>query len=561
MSMNIVSYLKKYPLQVSAFIFFTLAIVALQAYFPYVNKIIIDDIVSNQDYSLINTVVISVIIISLFICTFDIFKRFLITSIVENIQKNMKLQLLKKLRNKPFDFIIQKNEGYLLSYFQSDVSLVISIYRDILPLVVQIFFQITISFFIVVYVNYKLLFLGIIIVVVNVLVMKSFSKRIEGYSIKYQHQNGNIHKFLSDTMRGSNEIVNFNAKTWEKNKFEKLLLPPITTSLKLTKSSSFSLNINQFIYWFSFALLTLFGLNLVKDNEMTIGLLIATTTYFMSLLNPVLLLFELGTEYQRALGGLKRLNELMLGEEYRGNRQETNCYPLELNCIEVENLSYSYPGLNKDVLQNVNFSATKGEITLIKGISGEGKSTLVNILSGLLLPSSGGIFLDNQDMQYVSEQQLREYIKVVFQHPHFFNATLMENLIFDNSKITEERVIEVLRGLNCYEFVFQFEQGLNTKLDGDYRKLSGGQKQRLALARAILSNPKILILDEPTAGLDGLNEASLFHYLKGIKKEMIIILISHSKEAELFSDKIYELNQGSLKEISTTGGDVLVRSN
>lgn len=123
----------------SATILITLGIVLLQAYFPYINKIIVDDIVTNKNYALINSVIISIIIVALFMCILDVIKRWLITTIAENIQKNLKEELLSHLRKKPFEYQVKKSDGYLVSYFQSDITLITLIYRDIFPITIQIF--------------------------------------------------------------------------------------------------------------------------------------------------------------------------------------------------------------------------------------------------------------------------------------------------------------------------------------------------------------------------------------------------------------------------------------
>ncbi|WHY59853.1 ABC transporter ATP-binding protein [Cytobacillus firmus] len=558
MNKGILNPLNKYKGMFSATILITLGIVLLQAYFPYINKIIVDDIVTNKNYALINSVIISIIIVALFMCILDVIKRWLITTIAENIQKNLKEELLSHLRKKPFEYQVKKSDGYLVSYFQSDITLITLIYRDIFPITIQIFFQIAISLTIIISVNVKILLMGILIICLNVIITKSFSHKIKDLSTRNQHENAKVHSFLTDTLKGSKEILNSNAEEWEKSKNRKVLKKPISTSLALTKISALSLNINLFIYWLSFAMITYFGLGLVRKGEMSIGILIATTTYFMSLLSPVLLLFEMNIEYKKALGGWKRVRELISQEDRPEKNKTINVSLKEISSCNVLDVSYAHPGLTKKLLNNINFSAARGEITLIKGVSGEGKSTLVQLVAGFLSPSGGKIFLDDLLIDEIPDTELRKHMKVMFQDPDFFVGTIADNLTFNKENITEEEIHHVLSCLNC-EFIYQYSDGIHSILDEKIR-LSGGQKKRLALARTILSKSQVLILDEPTSGLDLENEQIILNYLSKIKDQRIIIIISHSSLAEKYADRKYELNHGKL-EFQTLGGDSLAGSN
>lgn len=558
MNKGILAPLNKYKGMFSATILITLGIVLLQAYFPYINKIIVDDIVTNKNYSLINSVIISIIIVALFMCILDVIKRWLITNIAENIQKNLKEELLSHLRKKPFEYQVKKSDGYLVSYFQSDITLITLIYRDIFPITIQIFFQIVISLTIIISVNVKILLMGILIICLNVIITKSFSHKIKDFSTRYQHENAEVHSFLTDTLKGSKEILNSNAEEWEKTRNRTVLKKPISTSLALTKISALSLNINLFIYWLSFAMITYFGLGLVRQGEMSIGVLIATTTYFMSLLSPVLLLFEMNIEYKKALGGWKRVRELISQKERPEKNKTINESLKEISSCNVLDVSYTHPGLTKKLLNNINFSAVRGEITLIKGVSGEGKSTLVQLVAGFVSPFVGKIFLDDLLLDDIPDTELRKYMKVMFQDPDFFVGTIADNLTFNKENITEEEIHHVLSCLNC-EFIYQYSDGIHSILDENIR-LSGGQKKRLALARTILSKSQVLILDEPTSGLDMENEQIILNYLSKIKEQRIIIIISHSSLAENYADRKYELNHGKL-EFQTLGGDSLARSN
>ena len=225
--------------------------------------------------------------------------------------------------------------------------------------------------------------------------------------------------------------------------------------------------------------------------------------------------------------------------------------------ISLRNVNFSYSKVSQNVLDNITFDIKAGEKVAIIGPSGAGKSTLAKILTGLYTPSQGNIFFENKELTTLNKTELRKQIGSVPQEPYLFNESIKNNLTNNNTSITMERMIEVCKIVQIHDEIMRMPMGYETILSEMGQNLSGGQRQRLAIARAIIDRPNILLLDESTNSLDSINERKIDQFLSRIKTTRIVI--AHRLSTIRDSDKIIIINNGKIVGIGKH--DYLLQTN
>ncbi|HYE75302.1 MAG TPA: ABC transporter ATP-binding protein [Blastocatellia bacterium] len=285
----------------------------------------------------------------------------------------------------------------------------------------------------------------------------------------------------------------------------------------------------------------------ILAGEMTLGDFVMYVFFTGLVAAPMVEVASIGTQITEAFAGLDRIREIM--NTTREDEDEKDREPLgKINGdITFENVSFEY-NEGEPVLKNVSLHAPAGTTTALVGSSGSGKSTLISLVMSFNYPKQGRILLDGRDLQRIRLRDYRAQLGVVLQDNFLFDGTIAENISFSNPDATREQIIEVSRIANCEEFINGFEKGYDTIVGERGVKLSGGQRQRIAIARAILADPKILILDEATSSLDSESEALIQEGLKHLRKGRTTFVIAHRLSTIQSADQILVLENGEIIE-------------
>jgi len=264
---------------------------------------------------------------------------------------------------------------------------------------------------------------------------------------------------------------------------------------------------------------------------------------------PIFTISFLVDNTQRAIADSKDYFEIMSLEPRITDKEHATELNVKKGEINFNNVSFAYD--KKDVLKNISFDITPDTKIALVGESGEGKTTLTNLLIRLYEPQSGSITIDGQNILNVTQKSLRENIGVVFQDPALFSGTIYENISYANEKATEKEVIAAAKAANAHEFIEKFDKQYQTQIGEKGLKLSGGQKQRIAIARALLKNAPILILDEATSSLDSRSEGLVQEALDRLMHGRTTVIIAHRLTTIAHVDKIITLKNGRVDEIGT----------
>lgn len=352
---------------------------------------------------------------------------------------------------------------------------------------------------------------------------------------------------LTETLNGVRVIKGFNAEQQEIKTFEagveKLFLnvkKSLTATSVVTSAGSFLLGLA------STGILGIGGYMIIK-HQLTPGELLSFTLYLGFLIAPILQMSNIGSQLTEAFAGLDRTEELMnMKPEDDGVER-----PMKIGTIKgdviFENVTFSYEE-GKEVIRNVSFKAAAGTVTALVGTSGSGKSTIAGLAASFLNPVQGKITIDGVDLSKVSLNSYRNQLGVVLQDDFLFEGTIRENILFPRPNSSEEELQRAVKAAYVSEFTERFEKGLDTVIGERGVKLSGGQRQRIAIARAILANPRVLILDEATSNLDTESESFIQDSLRNLLQGRTTFVIAHRLSTIRQADQILVIENGIVQE-------------
>jgi subfamily B ATP-binding cassette protein MsbA len=359
--------------------------------------------------------------------------------------------------------------------------------------------------------------------------------------------NAEVNGRLTETLGGIRVIKGFNAEPQEIKVFEKGVHRLFMNIKKSLVSTSLLTNSGSLLLGLAAAAIMGIGGSMVIDNALTTGDLFSFTFLLALMVAPILQMSNIGTQLTEAFAGLDRTEELMnMSPEDDGTIRHQVLSEIKGD-IEFNDVAFSYEE-GKEVVRNITFKAPSGSVTALVGTSGSGKTTIAGLAASFLNPLSGKITVDGTDLSVVTLESYRAQLGVVLQDDFLFEGTIRENILFPRPNSTEEQLLSAVRAAHVDEFTNRFEKGLDTVIGERGVKLSGGQRQRIAIARAVLANPRVLILDEATSNLDTESEAFIQESLKRLMHGRTTFVIAHRLSTIRQADQILVIEHGNIVE-------------
>lgn len=514
---------------------------------PYSVKPIIDDIIGKGDMSNLKLILIGVSASILVSAIISYSLTMLLSVEAQHLISVLRANVQKHLLRLPTRFFDNQQSGKLVSRVMNDVEGVrnlvgtglVQLVGGILMAIICLFFLISISWELTLFTLVPLSLFGIIS-------MKAFGK-IRPIFRERGEITAEVTGRLTQTFGGIRVIKGFNAAKQEAIVFEKgveRIFKNVKSSLTTT---SFVTSTGSFL--FGVALIGIIGIGgyMLTEKTLTPGELTQFAFFLGFLIAPIFQMSNIGSQLTEAFAGLDRTEELM----NMGVEDDETIRTLKIGAIqgdvEFKDVSFAYEE-GKGVLQHVSFSAPAGSVTALVGTSGSGKSTIAGLAASFLVQQSGTITIDGHDLSTVSLESYRSQLGVVLQDDFLFDGTIRENILFAKPDATEQELQAAITGAYVSEFSSKFEKGLDTVIGERGIKLSGGQRQRVTIARAILANPRILILDEATSSLDTESESLIQESLKQLLKGRTTFVIAHRLSTIRQADQILVIENGQIVE-------------
>lgn len=514
---------------------------------PLQSKVLLDEVVPNNDYKLLY----SLIFIVIGSIVVQAVTSFLLTKVLsiqaQYLISELRAQVQKKVLSLPISFFDNTKSGALVSRIMSDVEGVRNLIGTGLVQLVGGSFTAILTLIILLKMNvWMTLFTFIPLSVFAVIALKAF-KYIRPIFRARGKINADVKGRLTETLSGVRVIKAFNAEAQESETFAKGVDAIFNNVKKSLTATAIMTSSSTFLIGLATTGIMGIGGHYMILGEITPGDFLQFTFLLAFMVAPIVQMSNIGSQLTEALAGLDRTEELMRmkAEEDDINRNiELEDFKGELIFNDV---SFAYEK-NKDVLHNIDFKAPSGSVIALVGSSGSGKSTIAGLSATFLNPQSGTITIDGEDLSKVKLQSFRKHLGVVLQEEFLFEGTIRENIMFPRPDATEMQVQASVKAAYVNEFTDRFEDGLETLIGERGVKLSGGQRQRIAIARAILADPKIIILDEATSSLDTESEALIQKSFGELTKNRTTIVIAHRLSTIRKADQILVIENGRICE-------------
>ena len=517
---------------------------------PWQTQVLIDDVVANKNYPGLKQLL---LIVGLAIF-FQAVTSFLLTRLLsveaQSLISKLRAKVQQHVLSLPISYFDNNKSGALVSRIMSDVEGVRNLIGTGLVQLIGGTITAVATVFILIQMNPKMTFFVLVpVIIFAVIALKAF-----GYIRPIFRNRGKINAEvtgrLTESLNGIRVIKGFNAEQQENIVFEdgvdrlfQNVKKSLTATALMTSSSTFLLGMA------STGIMGIGGYYMI-EGQMLPGEFLAFTLYLGFMIAPIVQMSNIGSQLTEAFAGLDRTEELLDLEPENDLSVRTNKLENVIGNIKFENVSFSYED-GKEVVHNISFDAPLGSVTALVGTSGSGKSTLAGLASSFMQPDSGRVLIDGQDLSKIDLNSYRQFLGVVLQDDFLFEVTIRENILFPRPNSSEEQLLEAVQAAYVNEFTDGFELGLDTVIGERGVKLSGGQRQRIAIARAILANPKIIILDEATSNLDNESEAFIQKSLAELMKGRTTFVIAHRLTTIRKADQILVIEKGQIAEQGT----------
>lgn len=479
---------------------------------------------------------------------------YLFTSVGEHALADLRKDIYQKMITMPMDFFAQRRVGELSSRISADVSQIQDAVTTVLAELLRGVLVLIIGLCLIFYISPKLTLLMLSVVPVIIIIAVIFSKRIRKVSRDAQDKLADSGTIVQETLQGISNVKSFSNEWYEVNRYTKSINEVVKMAVKNGQFRGFFVSFLLFSVFGAIVLVVWYGADLMQTGQLSFGDLTAFVVYTAFVGGTMAGFADLYSQLQKTLGATQRIREILKEESENVSIKETHLdKDFKLNGhVKLSHIAFSYPTRKEiKVLKDINIEAKPGEQIAIVGPSGAGKSTLVSILLRFYDPEGGQLLFDGKDASQIPLSQLRKQMALVPQDVMLFGGTIRENIAYGKPEATQDEVEQAAKKANAHNFIATFPEGYDTVVGERGIKLSGGQRQRIAIARAILKDPAILILDEATSSLDSESEALVQEALYNLMKNRTSFVIAHRLSTIRNADKIVVLEHGVVRESGT----------
>ncbi|MDQ5984385.1 MAG: Lipid A export ATP-binding/permease protein MsbA [Syntrophus sp. SKADARSKE-3] len=506
----------------------------------------LDEIFLNKNNQMLVLIPLAVIVIYLLkgVCSYG--QTILMNFIGLRIIADVRNQLYRKIQTQSLTFFTKHPTGVLMSRITNDVGTIQGAVSDAVTSLFKDTFTLVSLIFVIFYRDWQLAIIATLVFPVIIYPIAKFGKKMRNIARRSQVTMGSLNTLLHETISGTRIVKAFGMEDYENRRFAEENERFFKLNVKAVSINAASSPLMEFLGGIGIAAIVWYGGHQVIKGSATPGTFFSFLTALIMLYEPVKRLTNVNNTIQQGIAGAQRVFEIIDLEPDIKNRPQAAVMAGIRQGIDIRDVNFRYE--DTPVLRNIRLSIQAGEVIAFVGMSGGGKTTLVNLIPRFYDVTEGQILIDGRDIRDVTVESLRSQIGIVTQQTILFNDTVKNNIAYGDIERTDKEIIDAAKAANAHDFIMQLPHGYDTVIGEGGTKLSGGERQRISIARAILKNAPILILDEATSSLDTEAEIEVQSALDNLMTGRTTLMIAHRLSTIRNADRIIVLVNGEIVE-------------
>lgn len=550
MYLRILKYARPYLKSFAFAILFSTLYAASNVFFiPLMRDL--SDVIAKKDIWLFNLNVAYIGILYALRLLAQLFQTYLMAYISNRITIDLRVDFFRHIQSLSLDFYEKYRTGDITSRVFSDVGMIESVicasFASIIPQALTFIGILGYLLFI----NYKLTLLMFVVLPFFFYLIEMFGRRTRRYSSKIQRKSADIFSVLQESLAGVRIVKAFSMENESLKRFTRENERNFKFAMKNVRIAALQEPVFGFLQFIAIVVIFWYGFTQVVVGQMELSQLIAFITGIFLLVDPIITLSKVYSKIQQSLASAERVFQVM--DIIPTVQDKKNAIELDKldGKIEFKNVSFSYNDGDGIVLKNMSVVINPGETVALVGPSGSGKTTFINLVSRFYDVNEGALLIDDIDIRDIKKSSYINFLGIVPQETILFRGSVENNIAYGKPGATREEVVKAAQVANAEEFILKMKNKYVTRIGEKGQKLSGGQKQRMAIARAVLKNPKILILDEATSSLDNESEQLVQDALDKLMKNRTTLVIAHRLSTIINADRILVIVKGEIAEQGT----------
>ncbi len=539
--------IKKFRFKFYVAIIAMIIVAAMNGVQTFILKDLIDKIFIAKNLFFLKLIPLIIIVVFAIKCLAYYTYQVLLEIIGQSIIRDFRINIFKHIHTLPLSFFNSTPTGTLISRVISDVTLMQQAVSNALIHIIRDSCTFVILMGVVFYMNWRLAMISFIILPIAAIPIVYFGKLFRRLSIRTQEKTAHVSNMLFETITGSKIVKAFCREEYESKRFVKQIGDLFSITIRDAKFRSLQHPLMEFIGGIAIALIVWYGGQAVISDKSTPGEFVAFIVALITAYDPVKGISRINSTIQQGMAAATRVFSLLDIKPEITDPPNAKVLPPFSSSIEFDSLTFSYND-EEDVLKNINLTVPAGEALAIVGPSGGGKTTLTNLIPRFLDVHQGKIRIDGMNIKDCTLASLRTQISIVTQQTILFNDSVKNNIAYGDLLASDEKIFEAAKAAHAYDFINRLPQGFDTIIGEGGSRLSGGERQRVSIARAILKDAPILILDEATSSLDTESEREVQKALENLMKNRTTLVIAHRLSTIKNANRIIVIKDGVIVE-------------
>ena len=512
----------------------------------WLNRLILST-VGNDSFAILKFAVLAVLLIAVVDALCSYAEKYLTTSVGQWVMHDLRRTLYSHIQRLSLAYHDQKQTGDLISRVTSDIDAVQSfIASGLLGVVVDcltLLGMVAVMF----YINWRFTLIALSVAPVLFAIVYSYTRRIKKAAREVRKKEGEMASIVQEVLSSIHVVRAFGREDYEQRRLEERSLEGVEIALHARSLKARLSPLVQVVVAIGTCLVLWFGAKMVLERTLSVGSLIIFIFYLEKMYKPMQDLSKMTDTFSKAAAGYERIREVLDTDSQIKDLKGARRAPRFKGAIEFEHVSFAYqPGI--PVLKDVSLAIKPGQVAALVGPTGAGKSTIISLIPRFYEPDAGIVKIDNVDVRRFRQKSLRSQISFVLQDTVLFHAPIWQNIAYGKPEASRRELLRAAELANAHEFIEKLPEGYNTMVGERGVTLSGGQRQRIAIARAIIRDTPILIMDEPSSGLDAESEKMVFEALDRLMEGRTSIVIAHRLSTIRKADIIFVVDDGTIVE-------------